>query len=195
MKVTFNRVFVPKRCKDCFRDTIVDACKRVPGGVTLSSWYEGKLVGPVADTDLELLRNDLMSSGFELGLDRDAALVNQIERIIIEGVRTMDESSEPDLFMRLTDELPFQRNYLSRFYSKETGTTIQCFIIATKIRRVKELLVNEETITLTDIAFRLHFSSIAHLSKQFKVITGATPSEYRKRVEQNRIRSMENGKV
>ncbi len=191
MKVTFNRVFIPKRCKDCFQNTITDACKRVDGGVTLSSWYEGELPDSVTDAELELLRNDLSQSGFELGIDRDAALVNQIERIIIEGVRTMDESSEPDLFLWLTDELPFQRNYLSRFYSKQTGMTIQCFIIATKIRRVKELILNEETITLTDIAFRLHFSSVAHLSKQFKLITGRTPSQHRLRIKKARNRPSE----
>lgn len=183
MKVRFNRVYTPRRCEECLKNAIEDSCNRVlPGGLKLATWYEGDFTGHVSDTEVDLIRNDLISWGLEVVIDRDAALVDRIEKIVIEKVRTMDENSNADFFAHLTNELPFQRSYLSRFYSKRAGRTLQHFILMTKMRRVKEMLVNEEAITLTDIAFRLHFSSVAHLSKQFKKFTGSTPSHYRKRV-------------
>jgi AraC-like DNA-binding protein len=121
----------------------------------------------------------LQKSGFEILLGKKKILVERIKHVIIELIH----HSEDELKFRFSDyissKLNYHYKYLSTIFSEELGLTIEKYIIAQKIERVKELIVYEE-LNLTEIAFKVHYSSASHLSKQFKKTTGISPSDYRK---------------
>lgn len=121
----------------------------------------------------------LEALGFELLEDRKARIVEAVKSSIIELVRTPDAVPSVNLSEYLGEKLRLDYRYLSNLFSETQGRTIEKYYIAQKIERVKELLVYDE-LTLSEIAFRLGYSSVAHLSAQFKRTTGLTPSYYKR---------------
>ena len=129
------------------------------------------------ETYVELKRN-LLQSGLELMDDQRAILVEKIKNIIIELVHYTNEIPKSSFSEYLSEKLNHNYSYLSNLFSEVKGTTIEHFIIIHKIERVKELIIYDE-LNLSEIAYKLHYSSVAHLSTQFKKITGLTPSYFK----------------
>jgi AraC-like DNA-binding protein len=121
----------------------------------------------------------LKKSGLELLDDNKSILVEKIKNVIIELVHYNEELIKVNLSDYLREKLGYDYTYLANLFSEVKGTTIEQFFIAHRIERVKELLVYDE-LNLSEIANKLHYSSSAHLCKQFKKVTGLTPSHFKK---------------
>ena len=121
----------------------------------------------------------LLSIGFELMDDKRSMLIEKIKNIAIEVVHYNEEPLKIKFSEYLSKKLNHDYTYLSNLFSDVQGTTIEHFLIAHKIEKVKELLVYNE-LNLTEIAFKMNYSSVAHLSNQFKKVTGLTPSHFKK---------------
>ena len=120
----------------------------------------------------------LVPLGFEIIVDKKSRIIEQIKNIIIDLVHHQDNDSKTNLSDVLSSKLHHDYNYLSNLFSEVEGTTIEKYFIAQKIEKVKELLVYDE-LSLSEIAFRLNYSSVAYLSNQFKKVTGLTPSHFK----------------
>ncbi|RDV13087.1 AraC family transcriptional regulator [Pontibacter diazotrophicus] len=137
-----------------------------------------------------LLKNNLLLSGLELLDNKKSILIEKIKNVIIEMIHYSDELPKANYSDFISKKLGHDYTYLANIFSEVKGITIQQFIIFHKIERVKELLLYKE-LNLTEIAHRLHYSSVAHLSNQFKKVTGLSPSFY-KQLKQKRIANLEN---
>jgi YesN/AraC family two-component response regulator len=136
---------------------------------------------------LDELKNRLMVSSLLLMDDQKSILIEKIKSAIIEMVHYADEWPRVNLSDYLSDKLHHDYTYMASLFSQFTGITIEHFIIAHKIEKVKELLLYDE-LNLTEISYRLNYSSVAHLSNQFKKVTGLTPSYFKNLKEhKNRI--------
>jgi AraC-like DNA-binding protein len=134
----------------------------------------------------EQLRISLLNSGLELMDDKRAVLIEKIKNIIIEKIHhSPDEILKTNFSDYLSEKLNYDYTYLSNMFSEVKGITIQQFIIVHKIERVKELMMYDE-MSLTEISYKLHYSSVAHLSNQFKKVTGFKPSHFKQLKEKNR---------
>ena len=140
---------------------------------------EAEITDRVTPEQLKLLDTDLRKAGLELMDDKKSMLIEKIKNIIIELVHYSDEPLNENFSDFLSKKLNYDYKYLSNLFTEVQGTTIEKFIINHKIERVKELLVYDE-LNLTEIAHKLHYSSVAHLSNQFKRVTGLTPSHFKK---------------
>jgi len=125
------------------------------------------------------LKNNLLAFGLELMDDKKSILIERIKNIIVEMIHYNEELPAVNFSHFLSEKLNYEYNYLSNLFSEVKGTTIEHYIISHKIERAKELMVYNE-LTLTEIAYKLHYSSVAHLSNQFKKVTGLTPSFFKK---------------
>ena len=134
-------------------------------------------------------RDALMNSGLELMDDKKSVLIQKIKTVIVELVHYSEEPLTVKFSEYLSKKLNHDYTYLANLFSEVQGTTIEKFHIAHKIERVKELLVYNE-LSLTEIAFQMHYSSVAHLSNQFKKVTGLTPSHF-KQLRQKRRNMLE----
>jgi AraC-like DNA-binding protein len=133
----------------------------------------------------DVLGDHLRKIGLNLLDDRKTQLINQIKGIIINEIHHRDDSALQNLSTILSDKLHYDYSYLSRLFSSVEGRTIEKFVLSQKTEKVKELLIYNE-LTLSEIAFRMHYSSTAHLSAQFKKVTGMSPSEFKKLQHQSR---------
>jgi len=138
----------------------------------------------------KLLDLGLRKSGLELMDDKKSMLIEKVKNIIIELVHYSDNIPKTNLSDYISEKLNYDYTYLANLFSEVTGTTIEKFFISHKIERVKELLVYDE-LNLKEIAFKLHYSSVSHLSSQFKKITGLTPSHF-KQLKNKRRTALEN---
>jgi AraC-like DNA-binding protein len=139
---------------------------------------EAEITEDISVDQLQRLGVALKKSGLELMDDKKSILVEKIKAVIIELVHYRDEPIKISHSDYLSEKLHLNYNYLANLFSEVKGTTIEQFYLAHKIEKVKELLVYDE-LNLTEIAFRLNYSSVAHLSNQFKKITGLTPSHFK----------------
>jgi AraC-like DNA-binding protein len=124
------------------------------------------------------LQLGLISAGLELMDDKRAVLIERIINIITEMIHHSEELPKVNYSDYISEKLNYDYTYLSNLFSAVKGITIQQFIIVHKIEKVKELLLYGE-LNLTEISYKMHYSSVAHLSNQFKKITGITPSNYK----------------
>ena len=138
----------------------------------------------------ELLKANLLKSGLELLDNKKSILIEKIKNVITEMIHYSDELPKVNYSDYISEKLGYDYTYLSNIFSEVKGITIQQFIIIHKIERVKELLLYDE-LNLTEIAWKLHYSSVAHLSNQFKKVTGLSPSFY-KQLKQKRKGNLEN---
>ncbi len=140
---------------------------------------EANTIENILPEQLKQLDIALRKSGLQLMDDKKSILVEKIKSAIIELVHYRDEQIKVNLSDFLSDKLNHDYTYLSNLFSEVKGTTIEKFYLSHKIEKVKELIVYDE-LNLTEIAYKMHYSSIAHLSNQFKKITGLTPSHFKK---------------
>ncbi|MEQ8474414.1 MAG: AraC family transcriptional regulator [Marinoscillum sp.] len=138
----------------------------------------------------QLLKENLLKSGLELLDDKRSILIDKIKNVIIEMIHYSDELPKVNYSDFISSKLGYDYTYLSNIFSEVKGTTIQHFIIMHKIEKVKELLLYNE-LNLTEISYKLHYSSVAHLSNQFKKITGLSPTFY-KQLKEKRNTNLEN---
>ena len=168
------------------KNMVCDRCKMVvkseleklginPSKIDLG---EVTLDKPIGQTLKQQVKSILSTLGFELIDDKRSRLIEQIKTLIIELVHYNNNELKINLSDYLSQKLHHEYNYISNLFSEVEGTTIEKYFIAQKIERVKELLVYDE-LTLSEIAFRLNYSSTAHLSSQFKKVTGLTPSHFK----------------
>jgi AraC-like DNA-binding protein len=149
---------------------------------------ETEIMEDISDEEREGLGESLKKIGLELLDDKKQIMVERVKTIIIELVHFNDHQIKTNLSDYLSEKLNHNYTYLSNLFSEVKGTTIEKFYLAQKIERVKELLVYDE-LNLTEIAFKLHYSSVAHLSNQFKKMTGLTPSHFKNLKASRRITS------
>jgi AraC-like DNA-binding protein len=138
----------------------------------------------------EQLKKNLLRSGLELLDDKKNILIERIKSVIIEMIHYSDELPKVNYSDYISEKLNYDYTYLSNIFSEVKGIDIQHYIILHKIERVKELLLYDE-LNLTEISYKLHYSSVAHLSNQFKKVTGLSPSYY-KELKQKRKGNLEN---
>ncbi|MBK7442513.1 MAG: helix-turn-helix transcriptional regulator [Bacteroidetes bacterium] len=140
----------------------------------------------VSDEDKIKLNKKINKVGLELLEKKQGILVEKIRQVIIDYVYNSDEKPNIKFSALLSKELNHSYTYLANFFSEVEATTIEQYMIALKIERIKELIIFGEH-TLSEIAFMLHYSSVAHLSAQFKKVTGLTPTHFKKLKEKRRI--------
>ncbi len=149
-----------------------------------------ELFDDITETDRNSLRENLGYLGLELLDDKRSIIIEKIKQVIIDLIHYDDEMHDVKYSTYISEKLNYDYNYLSNIFSEVKGITIQNFIILNRIEKVKELLLYNE-LNLTEIAFKLHYSSVAHLSNQFKKVTGLSPSYYKK-LKQKRDINLEN---
>lgn len=151
---------------------------------------EVEIAGSITSEQRDLLKSALKRSGLELMDDKKAILIEKIKNVIIEMIHYSEELPKINFSDYLTEKLKYDYTYLANIFSETEGTTIEHFIILHKIEKIKELIIYDE-LNLSEIAWRLHYSSLAHMSNQFKKITGLTPSFF-KNLKHKRRSNLEN---
>ncbi|WP_273276235.1 helix-turn-helix domain-containing protein [Maribacter polysiphoniae] len=143
----------------------------------------------ITDTQREQLRKNLKAYGLVLLDDKRNIIIERIKAVIIEMIHYSDELPKVNYSDYIGEKLGYDYTYLANIFSEVKGITIQQFIIINKIERVKELLLYDE-LNLTEISYKLNYSSVSHLSNQFKKVTGLTPS-YFKKLKKQRFGNLE----
>jgi AraC-like DNA-binding protein len=143
----------------------------------------------ITDHQRDRLRENLKEYGLELLDDKRKIIIEKIKSVIIEMIHYSNEIPKVNYSDYISEKLGYDYTYLANTFSEVKGITIQHFIILNKIEKVKELLLYDE-LNLTEISFKLHYSSVSHLSNQFKKITGLTPSYYKK-LKEKRFKNLE----
>jgi AraC-like DNA-binding protein len=165
---------VSLRCKMVVKDEL----KKLGLHFIVVDLGEVEIMEDLTQTQHDILKESLLKSGLELMDDKRSVLIEKIKNVIVEMVHYADELPKINYSDYISEKLHYDYTYLSNLFSEVKGVTIQQFIILHKIERVKELLLYEE-LTLTEISYQMQYSSIAHLSNQFKKITGTTPSQFK----------------
>lgn len=150
---------------------------------------EAELFAPLDRVQRENLEAALQPLGFQLIDDRREVLIDRIKTLIVELVHSKNKELKVTLSDYLSERLHHDYNYISNLFSEIEGLTIEKYFIAQRIERVKELIVYGES-TLSQIAFELNYSSVAHLSAQFKKVTGLTPSHF-KQIKANKRKPLD----
>ncbi|KOY84562.1 AraC family transcriptional regulator [bacterium 336/3] len=138
----------------------------------------------------EQFKVNLLKYGLELLEDKKSILIEKIKNVIIEMIHYLDEIPKMNYSEYISEKLDYDYVYLANIFSEVKGITIQQYIIIHKIEKVKELLLYDE-LNLTEISYKMHYSSVAHLSNQFKKVTGLSPSYYKK-LKKKRNKNLEN---
>lgn len=173
MKI-YIKYMVSLRCKMVVKEEL----KKLGLHFIVVDLGEVEIMEDISDSQREELKAALSASGLELMDDKRAVLIEKIITAIVEMVHYSEELPKINYSDYISEKLKYDYTYLSNLFSEVKGITIQQFIIIHKIERVKELLLYDE-LNLTEISYRLQYSSVAHLSNQFKKITGLTPSEFK----------------
>jgi len=172
-------------CKSCvsFVKEALNEMEIVPIKVGLG---EIETKNDVSDEQKCELNKKIKKVGLELLEKKHGVLIEKIRKVIIDYVYHSDEKPNMNFSTLLSEKLDHSYTYLSNFFSEVEATTIAQYVILLKIERVKEMIILEE-FNLSEIAYKLHYSSVAHLSNQFKKITGLSPSHFKKLKEKRRI--------
>ena len=147
---------------------------------------EVQLIHPISTEKKEILKIELHKSGLELMDDSKAKLIEKIINIIVEMIHYSDEKPVENFSSFISEKLGQDYRKLSEVFSKTKGVTIERFILLHKIERIKELIIYDE-LNLSEISYKLHYSSVAHLSTQFKQITGLTPTAFKNLLKRQRF--------
>jgi AraC-like DNA-binding protein len=182
----FIKYMVSIRCKMLVKAELENL------GIQYSTVELGEVNIPqgITDTQRDQLNQSLKRAGLELMDDKKAMLVEKIKNVIVEMIHYSDEPPQTKYSVYLSEKLQYDYTYLANLFSEVQGITIEHFIILHKIERVKELLIYDD-LNLTEIADKLCYSSVAHLSNQFKKTTGLTPSHFKK-LKKKRRQNLEN---
>lgn len=170
----YIKFMVSIRCKM----VVKDALKKLGFPYKAVNLGEVDLVEDISPNKREELKKMLLLSGLELLDDKRAILIERIKNVIVQMVHYEDDLPKVKFSVYLAEQLNYDYTYLANIFSETQGTTIEHYIILHKIEKVKELIIYDE-LNLTEIAWKLHYSSVAHLSNQFKKVTGLTPTYFK----------------
>lgn len=170
----YIKYMVSIRCKLVVKDTL----KKLGLAYTAVNLGEVDLVEDISPNKREELKKLLLLSGLELLDDKRAILIERIKNVIVQMIHYEDDLPKVKFSVYLAEQLNYDYTYLANIFSETQGTTIEHYIILHKIEKVKELIIYDE-LNLTEIAWKLHYSSVAHLSNQFKKVTGLTPTYFK----------------
>ncbi len=177
---------VSLRCKMLVKDEL----KRLGLHYVIVDLGMVEILEDISPLQFQELKKNLAISGLELLDDKKSILIEKIKNVIVEMVHYTDEIPKVNYSDYISEKLNHDYTYLSNIFSEVKGITIQQFIINHKIERVKELLLYDE-LNLTEISYILNYSSVAHLSNQFKKVTGLSPTFF-KQLKQKRNSNLEN---
>ena len=172
---------VSARCKMVVKDEL----KKLGLHFIVVDLGEVEIMENISNDVRDKLKSALFNSGLELMDDKKAVLIEKIKNVIIDMIHYSDEVPKMNYSDYISEKLQHDYTYLSNIFSEVKGITIQQFIIIHKIERAKELMLYDE-LNLTEISYKLHYSSVAHLSNQFKKITGLTPSHFKQLKDKRR---------
>jgi len=170
----FIKYMVSSRCKMAVKDEL----KKLGLHFIVVDLGEVEIMETITTEQREELKIGLLNSGLELMDDKRAVLIGKIKNAIIEMVHYTDEPIKVNFSDYLSEKLNHDYTYLANLFSEVQGTTIEHFIINHKIERIKELIIYDE-LNITEIAWKMNYSSVAHLSNQFKKMTGLSPSHFK----------------
>lgn len=177
----YIKYMVSNRCKMLVKESLKDLGLHfivVELGVV-------EIMETLSKQQLDSLKAVLNESGLELMDDKRAMLIERIKTVIIEMVHHSDELPKSNFSDFISDKLNHDYTYLANLFSEVQGTTIEQFIIAHKVERIKELIIYGE-LNITEIAYKMNYSSVAHLSSQFKKVTGLTPTHFKQLKDKKR---------
>lgn len=146
---------------------------------------EVEIMENLSDEQREQVKIILFNAGFELMDDKRAVLIERIKNTIIKMVHHTDAPIKTNFSVFLSEKLNYDYTYMANLFSEVQGITIEQFIISHKVERIKELIIYGEE-TITEIAWRMNYSSVAHLSNQFKKATGLSPSHFKQLKDKRR---------
>jgi AraC-like DNA-binding protein len=175
------KYMVSQRCKI----VVKEALKKLGLHFIVVDLGEVEIMEHLSPEQRELLRTALQDTGLELMDDKRAILIERIKNAIIEAVHHTDGESNVNFSDFLSKKLEHNYTYLANLFSEVQGTTIEHFMIAHKVERVKELIIYDE-LNITEIAWKMNYSSVAHLSNQFKKVTGLSPSHFKQLKDKRR---------
>lgn len=165
---------VSNRCKL----TVKEVLKKLGLHFVLVDLGVVDIMEDITTFQLEQIRESLLSSGLELMDDKRAVLVEKIKNIVIEMIHFKDDTPKKNFSDYLSEKLDYDYTYLSNLFSDVQGITLEKFIITNKIERIKELIMYDQ-LSIKEIAWNMHYCSVSHLSNQFKMITGFSPSHFK----------------
>jgi len=171
---------------NCCRETVKAQLNKVGLYYVTLELGQVELREDITEEQRKELKSALRKNGFELMDDQKAILIEKVKNVVIAMVQGTDEHPTVNYSEHISKELDYDYTYLSNLFSEVTGTTIVNYIIAHKVEKIKELLLYNE-LTLTQISYQLSYSSVAHLSAQFKKVTGLTPTYYKQLRHKKRI--------
>ncbi|MBE2289218.1 MAG: helix-turn-helix transcriptional regulator [Chitinophagaceae bacterium] len=174
---------VCNRCKEAVKSLFVKS------GLSVSRIELGEV--EVGDNDLpphtlSKLSDDLRILGFEMIDDRKGRIIEKIKNVVVNIIHHSDDQPREKYSELIAAQLHYDYSYLSKLFSEVEGVTIEHYIIHQKIEKIKEYIVYDE-LTLNEISYRMGYSSVAHLSNQFKKVTGMTPSYFKTLRNKNRL--------
>ena len=172
---------VSNRCKTAVKDEL----KKLGLHFIMVDLGVVEIMETLTPEKLELLKKGLLESGLELMDNKRAILIEKIKNIIIDRVHHSEENIKINFSDYLREKLDLNYTYLANLFSEVQGTTIEHFIISHKIERIKELIIYGE-FNITEIAWKMNYSSVAHLSTQFKKVTGLSPSHFKQLKDKRR---------
>ncbi|MFZ4463760.1 MAG: helix-turn-helix domain-containing protein [Bacteroidales bacterium] len=177
----YIKYMVSLRCKMAVKEEL----KKLGLHFMVVDLGEIDIMEDISDDQRELLKEGLLRSGLELMDDKRAVLIEKIINVIVEMVHYSEKMPKINYSDFISEKLNHDYTYLSNIFSEVKGITIQQFIINHKIERVKELLLYDE-LNLTEISYRMQYSSVAHLSNQFKKNTGLSPTHFKQLKDKRR---------
>ena len=172
---------VSARCKMAVKEEL----KKLELHFIVVDLGEVEIMEKITTEQREALKSGLLNSGLELMDDKRSVLIERIKNVIVEMVHYTDEVIKINFSHYLSEKLNHDYTYLANLFSEVQGTTIEQFIISHKIERIKELIIYGE-LNITEIAWKMNYSSVAHLSNQFKKVTGLSPSHFKKLKDKRR---------
>lgn len=185
MELVMTKIFIKNMvCNRCIM-VVEQEIEKLGFKVNTIALGEVSVEEEINDLQKNTIAQTLEPLGFELIDDKKSRIIERIKSTIIEIVHHQNDSMKVNLSEILSLKLNHDYHYLSNLFSEIEGTTIEKYFIAQKIEKVKELLVYDE-LSLSEIADKLNYSSVAYLSNQFRKVTGLTPSHFKKIKEEKR---------
>lgn len=147
---------------------------------------EIKLAKPISGEQINLLRSEVSKLGMELIDDKKSAIIEQTKTVINDIIDQGEDAIKTNLSDYLSEKLNYNYTYLANLFSEYEGVTIAHYVMVRKIEKVKELMLYYD-LNLTEISYKMHYSSVAHLSNQFKKVTGMTPSKFKSLIAKRKV--------
>jgi AraC-like DNA-binding protein len=180
------RNMVSQRCKM----VVIEQLKKLDLSYVFVDLGTVEIEGEITDEQREQLKVNLRKSGLELINDKRNILIEKIQNVVIEMIHYDEELPRKNFSNFISEKIGYDYTYLSNVFSDVKGINLQQYIIMHRIEKVKDLLLYDD-LTLTEISYQLQYSSVAHLSSQFRKVTGLTPSFYKQLKQRSRV-NMEN---